>query len=76
MTSSTSKNSSTVKPLEDWERAAWATTNIREERERYARFQSLTFAEKLQALETQGRFFAEWRERREAQGLLQKKNTK
>lgn len=66
MTSSSSKNSSTVKPLEDWERAAWAAYNEAEERERYARFQQLTFLEKLRILESKGRFFAEWKERRQA----------
>ena len=66
MTSPTSKISSTVKPLEDWEREAWAATNVAEEKERYARFQSLSFLEKLRILEANGRFFAEWRERRVA----------
>lgn len=66
MTSSISKTS-TVKPLEDWERAAWAAHNIAEEKERYARFQALSFLEKLRILESKGRMFAEMRERREAQ---------
>jgi len=66
MTSSSSKPSS-VKPLEAWERAAWAAYNVAEEKERYARFQSLSFLEKLRILEAKGRFFAELRERREAQ---------
>ena len=65
MTSSTSKTS-TVKPLEAWERAAWAAYNVAEEKERYARFQALSFLEKLRILESKGRMFAEMKERREA----------
>ena len=74
MTLSISKISS-VKPLEDWERTAWAAYNLAEEKERYARFQALTFLEKLRILESKGRFFAELRERREAQRARDKKNS-
>ena len=66
MTSRSSKDSSTVKPLSDRERAAWAAYNEAEEEERYTRFQKFTFREKLQFLEQYGRFFTEWKERREA----------
>lgn len=70
---SPSSNRSTVKPLEDWERAAWAATNAREEGERYERFQKLSFREKLTILEAKGRYFAEWRARREAERAAGKK---
>ena len=46
--------------------------NIAEEKERYARFQSLSFMEKLRVLESQGRQFAGMRERREAQQTVAK----
>ena len=69
MTSPISKTSS-VRPLEDWEREAWAAQNEAEEKERYARFQSFSFEEKLIALESRGREMAvlkeHWRAMREA----------
>ena len=58
---------STVKPLTAKERAAWAAYNSAEEKERFARFQSMSFPEKLRVLESQSRMFADMCERREAQ---------
>ena len=59
MTSSSSNPSSTVKPLSDAEREAWAAHNRAEEEERRRRFGAMSFAEKLHALESQGRLLAQ-----------------
>jgi len=61
MTSSSS-NRSSVKPLTEQERAAWAAHNEAEERERYRRFQGMTFSEKLAALEATGAFLSRLRD--------------
>ncbi len=63
MTFSTSNPSSTVKPLSAAEKAAWAAQNRAEELDRRNRFGRMSFAQKLQALESQGRMLSMLRER-------------
>ena len=54
--------SSTLKPLSDADRAAWAAQNAFEDAERLARYRPLPFIEKLRALEAKGRALAAFRE--------------
>lgn len=67
MTSPSSNPSSTVKPLSAEERAAWAAQNRFEDEDRRERFGRMSFAEKLSALEAQGRLMSLFAQRRAAQ---------